>query len=162
MLDTTRLKSLNCVLPNCYQRYCLSQACLVGDEIFVASSFRSDTCKARKVRRNMPSWSRVRYSYDWISSLDKHQSLITDNTLNGWDKYWLSRHDDDNLVTNFPLKLTLRVNQRSCGSYTMSYDTPSNRGVVYTLAAGPQTTGNAALDNRVSRSLQEVETRTAF
>ena len=74
----------------------------------------------------------------------------------------MSRLDDDDLVINLPLKLTLRVDQRSCSSYTMSYDTPSNRGVVYTLAGGPRTTGNTALDNCMSRSLQKVAPRRAF
>ena len=78
------------------------------------------------------------------------------------DKDWLSRLNDDDVATNLPLQLTLRVDRRSCSSCTLSYDTPPSRHVVYTLVAEPQTTDSAVLDNRMSRSLPEIATRMAF
>ena len=60
---------------------------------------------------------------------------------------WSSRLDDDDVASNLPLQLALRVDRRSCSSCTLSYDTPPNRDVFYTFAAGPRTTDRAVLDN---------------
>ena len=74
---------------------------------------------------------------------------------------WLSRLDDDDVVTIFFLQLTLHVDRRSYSSCTLSYDTPPCRDIVHTLAAEPQIGGSTVLHNRMSRYFPEVGTRKA-